>query len=334
MIIKRDTTTTLLPRVYEELLKRQHRTYYNEHWELRKPIGIYNVTFNAILESFREVLDELDIVSEKQEFRKIPSAGIGWDTTLIRRQEDLNTRLMRYFDDCANLLYCFFPRMHVGMGSELDKDQKAVRKNPHIQAAWLAAKDYRTHIADIENHMKHYQGVLRGVVLFNEVSFIPGYFVEHINQQETIEPHPAIHKDLDNGMSTAFSFYRDLRYKLWLVYAVGQIVADAITQIEPTVTSYTDNRGNSEEIIKVFRRIAALPITLYQDEIAMNYPHIAVIEMHGVSTLYMEYPGKRMIPVPPKGPYKVAMSMVGDGITKSFAPPYFLGGTIDYYQQP
>lgn len=323
MKIERNTTTTLRPRAFEALLQRQHVKYYNTHWELRQPIGIYNVSLANVLDSFREVLDELESVLEKQVFREMPPAR--WDKTLIRRQEDLISRLMRHFDDCFNMLCCFFPRQIVNMSlKELQKDQKSVKKDPHIQAAWDAVSSYREHVANIINHIKHHQGMLRGVVVFNDDVVVPGYFVEHVNQDEALEPHPDVHREFE-GHATAFSFYRDLRYKLWLVYVVGEHVADAISQIEATTTPIPHDIGDESDIVSVISRIASLPTRLFKDETNLPFPHIAVTNKNGVTGIHMEFPSQSTILVPLIGTHKVSTGWIGDGVTKSFRPPYFLG---------
>jgi hypothetical protein len=324
MMIERHATTTLKPRVFEELLKRQHREYFNTQWYLRKPLGIYNVSLANVLESFREVLNELEIVLEKQVFREMPPKE-SWDKTLVRRQEDLISRLMRHFDDCFNMLCCFFPRPNASPDiKKLRKAQEKVKREPHIKTAWDAVSEYRSHIASVMNHIKHHQGMLRGVVIFNDHAEIPGYFVEYVNQDEAIEPHPDVHQAF-KGQATAFSFYRDLRYKLWLVYAVGEDIADAVSQIEPTTVSDDSDLGDESGIVDIVSRIAALPTRVFENEENMPFPHIAVSNENDVTKIQLEFPSRRTILLPLVKPFQVSAIWTGDGVTRSVRPPYFSG---------
>lgn len=320
MIIERDSTTTLQPRVLEVLRQRQHREYYNAQWQLRKPIGVYNVSMRNVWESFKEVLDELNIVLNQERFRD-PSSGL-WERTLIRRQEDLISRLLRYFDDCFNMLCAFFPRTTTGRDLKaLKKDQKTIGRDSRIQEAWSAVTEYRTHVANVMNHIKHHQGLLRCIVAFNDTTVIPGYFVEYVNANEVLTPHPDVHRTF-RGQATAFSFYRDLRYKLWLVYAVGEQVADAVCQLEPTTTPYPDKPMDETYIFDIVSRIAALPSRVFRDEEGLDFPYVGVSEKDGVRKIYLEFPSKRTILVPLPENYRIRVAWVGDEVSNQFGLPY------------
>jgi hypothetical protein len=315
MQIQRTSLTTISPRTLEELLKRQSGTFYNASRELRKPLGIYNVTLANIWESFKDVLDELDQVLDQQAFRQGPSQQ--WDKTLMRRQEYLISQLMRYFDDCFSLLSCFYPITQ----PTPEEDKKDLMKQPSIRAAMVAARPYRYHIGNMMNHIKHQQGMLRGVVSFNDNVAIPGYFVEHMNQSEVLEPHPMVHP-LYKGHNTSFSFFRDLRFNFWIVYVVAEYVADAITQISP-LTQYDMVKADSDnEVAQIANRIAMLPKWVFQDESVQSFPHIKIDTRDGITHLTLEYPSQRIILPAFSGPSQVVVVWTGDGTTRSFGLPY------------
>lgn len=324
MLITRDTTTTLKPRTYEELFKRTHRPYSNNQWGLRKPIGIYNVSYTNILECFEAVLDELEIVLQKQAFRDIPPTR--WDKALVKAQKSLLLRLMEHFDDCFNILCCFFPGPDNNLDvKDLNRAKSIVRKDVHVLNALNAVREYREHVARIANHIKHHQGMLRGVAIFNEDVAVHGYFVEHINQDEVLEPHPEVHQNY-NGAATAFSLNRDLRYLLWLLYAVGEHVAEAISQVEPDTTQHQYVTAGEENIVDLVSRVATLPTQVYKDEENLPYPRIAIEMDNGITKLTLEYPSKDSILIPLEGKYRIATGFVGDGVTRSIRLPYFMNG--------
>ncbi|MBX3062312.1 MAG: hypothetical protein KF726_05015 [Anaerolineae bacterium] len=320
MRIERTSATTISPRTLETLLHRRSLTFYNAERGFRQPLGIYNLSLSRILESFREVLDELDNVLKLKEFELEPP--IQWAKKLVRRQEDLVDALMRHFDDCFNLLRCFYPLTH----QKLEEDEKQVKRLPDVRAVMDTIKPYRDHISNIMNHMKHHQGALRGVVIFNEKMAIPGYFVErvaydHSIQEEVIEPHPSVHPPF-RGQATAFSFFRDLRYKFWLLYAVSEDLADVIEKISsptPSVIQIVEDT----HVIEIAERISKMPLWIYEDEALQDFPYVGIARGTEVTILLLEYPSQRTILPARQGADKVLTGWLGDGTTRSFKPPYY-----------
>lgn len=317
MQIQRTSLTTISPRALEELLNRWSVPFSNAPRRLRQPLGIYNLSLADIWESFREVLDELDVVIKRQAFRQSPP--VRWDKTLMRRQEDLISHLMRHFDDCLNILCCFYP-WRTGVSMEQNRD--AVLKESPVVIAWEDIKPFRAHIANTMNHLKHEQGRLRGVVAFNPQSVIPGYFVEHINEHEVLEPDPKVHVPY-RGESTAFSFVRDLRYKFWIVYAVSEYIAKAIVDIAPPTPNVFLPVGTDDEILEIARRISSLPKLTFKDEARSSFPEIEVTSIGDVTQLTLEFPSQRTILPALSGKYTISTGWVADGVTRSFKPPYF-----------
>jgi len=131
MIIRRSSVTTCSPRTREELLKRKDNSFHNAARELRHPLGIYNMSLINIWDTFYEVLNELDRVIENGAFRNNPPED-EWDKNLLRRQEDLISRVMRHFDDCLNILCCFYP---VTPNKSREEDSNLVMKQPEIKTA-------------------------------------------------------------------------------------------------------------------------------------------------------------------------------------------------------
>jgi len=316
MQIQRSSKTTISPRGLEELINRMSWTFYNIPRNLRQPVEIYNLSLSMLWESFEEVLDELDKALVAAEFRQNPPTA--WGHSLIRRQEYLLYRMMQHFDDCRSILTCFFPQKK----TKPDSDRDDILKQPVLQPTIGAIKPYRDHIANIVNHMKHNQGMLRGVVAFNDNVVVLGYFVEYVDQNEALTPHPNVHK-LFNKRNTAFSFYRDLRYIFWIIYDVSEHLADAIIKISsPTPNVFSDTPVD-ENVISIARRIEALPRTLFEDELHADFPYVGVEETKGIVALTLEYPSSRTILPALSGNFKVLANWSGDGVTRKFAPPYF-----------
>lgn len=322
MKIVRTSATTICPSVREELLKRKEDTFYNLQRELRHPLGIYNLSLMNIWATFEEVLDELDNVLNEQIFRNNPP-DVTWGNVLLRRQEDLISRLMRHFDDCLSILCCFYP---VTSNKSREKDRDIVMKKSDVKVVMNAVKLYRDHIANIMNHIKHYQGMIRGVVVFNDNTAIVSYYIEHINKNGIIEPHPDVHPQF-RGMHTAFSFNRNLRFLFWMVYAVSDLVSDVIRIIHPKNASINELGNLESQTLRIAKRLEGLPKYLFNDENAMDFPEISAVENNNLTRLILEYPSITILPTL-HGRQQVLLGWVGDGITKSYQLPYYNTSTL------
>jgi hypothetical protein len=125
------------------------------------------------------------------------------------------------------------------------------------------------------------------------------------------------------GQHTAFSFFRDLRYKFWIVYAVSEIVSDAITQISTPTPNTLDEDETDRTIVEIATRIAKLPRYHFKDEAQLDYPEVHITTTDGITQLTLEYPSTNVILPSLFGTFQVATGWIGDGVTRSFGLPYF-----------
>ncbi len=308
MRITRSTNSSIQPRAYETLAFRRDANYFHQQRTLRHPLGIYGRSLNDIWEGFESVLDELERILVSKPFREIPPV-IGWDIELTLRQEKLMRDLMRHFDDCRNLILCLY-----------EQDWKQVQKIPIVANALQLTQPYRDHIATIENHIKHCQGSLRGLALFNDTIAIPGYFVEHVDTTGAIGTHPDVHPTYQ-GMHTAFSFFRDLRFNFWLVFAVSEIIADVVWQVQPQPTNSEVDTTSDALLLQLATRIASLPKWMFKDEATKPFPEIRADN----SFVILEYPSNNTELPSLSGTYSVALSFRGDGVSTIFQLPYYSG---------
>jgi hypothetical protein len=172
--------------------------------------------------------------------------------------------------------------------------------------------------------MKHNQGSLRGLALFNDTIAIPGYFVEHVDTNGAIVTHPDVHP-IFQGMHTAFSFFRDVRFNFWLVFAVSEIIADVVEQVLPQPTNNQVDTAADNLLLQLATRITRLPKWVYRDEETKPFPEIQVEDSFGVSSVVLEYPSNKTILPGLSGTYSVALSFRGDGVSTTFQLPYFNG---------
>ena len=286
----------------------QHSLYHLSYG-FRHPQAIYNVSYSTVLEKFSKIVSVLEKVSLERPF--VDPKNIKWDSELLECQKNLLYAIMEHFDDCENILACFFPR---------DANRS---KNPHVKAFLKATKEYRDHIGSIANHIKHEQGRLRSLVLFNDELSLPGYFVENAVGENAIGPVEKIHK----GGNTAFSFSRDLRYNLFHLYTIAKHLGDAITdivdaQVSPKVVEQIVKPNFT--LIEVASGISGLPRNFYPDEMKKPVPSVIVSSENDFSSklVSMTYPDNdyQISTLPEK--MKIAVAYRGDGVTKTFKLPY------------
>jgi hypothetical protein len=200
----------LLPVAMETLSLDFETELFNLEYHLRHPYGIYNNSLSRVFSRFRDFLDQLtnvgriDVLADK--------SNTQWNTRLLSSLELLLFSLMEHMDDCENILRCFFsPTINLANENCFKGYQSEVNT-------------YRTHIGKVVNLIKHKQGRLRTIGMITEEAITMGYFVEGVADDGSLGPSQIIHK---NG-STAFSFSRNIRYHLYNLFFVSEILSKVI----------------------------------------------------------------------------------------------------------
>lgn len=325
MIIERTTNHSLHPEAYDTLFENTTAPTYHASYSKRPPLGIYNYSLQKIWKGFENVLDALDQLDRSQPFRDQEQFGSNFDNPLMDAQEDLLMAIKEHFDDCLTVLKCFYP---YSIGSKKEK----FNKEKVIVDYKTDVVDFFTHISQIANHIKHHQGRPVLLVMFNEKSFIPGYFLQGVNEKGIILPYREIHLpvrsefDPEAGYDTAFSFFYDLRYLFYGVYALSHHLAKAINQIaKPSVqlpSSPIDPLDNKALLIA--KRIYMLPTRFYEDELKKETPSIKVIETQDETIIRLACPGEHVL-IASFGPQQNVVPFLGDGVSTQYKFPYWRG---------
>jgi len=275
---------------------------YNAEYRLRPPLALYNVSIGGIASAFNDVLDSLDGVTSQRLFTD--SNNIGNDKLLLEPQERLLYRLMEHWDDCTNVLQCFH--------KERVKGTQAYKRFNKANSV------YRDHIGRVVNSLKHSQGRLRLMVAYNEIIYVPGYFVEGIDEKGVLGPHLNIH---DDG-TTGFSFARDLRYHFCNLYFLSKILSDIVIDLTGNSRTPRVVGSTNEKWYRLAERIADLPSVFYRDERKKPVPWVEVHQESDIQSVRVSYPGP-VLPVwygPKKG--KILVVFRGDGESRTFRFPY------------
>jgi hypothetical protein len=211
--------------------------------------------------------------------------------------------LMEYMEDCKGILRSLF------------KAPDAFKKNSHVRNYEVEIDKYRDYVGKIVNRIKHQQARLRGVFLYNDKLFVPGFYVETAINSDTVGPD----RDIHEGGATAISFYRDIRYHFVQVLLSADALALAAKEIAGISTLGEEGQLNEGELSKIASlagRVSRLPFTCFIDEVGKDEPlileHPELVVGYGPSL----WKFKTLLD------FEVSVQSMGDGVTRSFKFPY------------
>ncbi|MBI5351386.1 MAG: hypothetical protein HZB50_01980 [Chloroflexi bacterium] len=295
----------LYPSAVEKLSSNFSTPLYFQEYNLRHPLGIYNISIGKVIHCFKETLNELLSIS-------ITNAEISpkiHDEKLLLQVERLLYSLMEHMDDCENILRCFYP--------------KKIKLNDQSAVSYFltSTNNYRTHIGKVVNNLKHKQGRLRTIVFYhpNGEKHL-GYFVEGINKDGSVGPNPLIH----SGGSTAFSYSRDIPYHIYNLYLTSHFLCNSIDTIaNASFESFSVEEKKKADIFDVLNLVQSLPLIVFPDEFEKEFPLVKLVNSqdgeiildldlkkhpHGLTTI--------------KSPSKIQVIFKGDGVSREFKLPY------------
>ena len=175
-------------------------TIYNTERGLRHPLGIYNFTFDEIVTKSHTLLDALEEANDK-----LPHINRGekkWDEKILDATDHVLDSIMQHLDSFKSIVCCFYQ----------DCDSKEAQKiNRSLQKEM---REYRAHVANIVNLIKHKQRKLSAILFHGPGIFDVGYYVEGVLADGTVGPDPEIHAD----SNVAISYNRDLPFHLCNIY--------------------------------------------------------------------------------------------------------------------
>ncbi len=279
---------------------------YNSDYGLRHPFGIYTVSLEKVLGSFEELLEVLeksanhDLTSKKLD--------VGWDDDLLLGLERLLYSIMEHFDDCESIIKSF-----LAPGSKHGEV-------PEVGGYSNAIDAYRTHIGKVVNHIKHKQGRIRSIALYDEIAPHLGYFVEGPSEDESLGPAPLIHP----GGNTAFSYARDLRLHMHGLYYTSQQLAKAVASLGAVEDSSSEFELSDDGRFKALAsQIQQLDMVVFPDELNKNFPVVTIeaekTGAYSIRTSLKRQPhGLRTIP----SPFRVVIFYQTDGVSRAFRMPY------------
>ncbi len=307
IILKKPEHSDILPNIFSLLNSIDESKLYHKQYEgLRHPLGIYNISFYNVVSKISDFLAELDVIEKNRPFLDKKSSD--WHKKLLTYLDQMLDALIEHMDDCENIIKCFCEK-----GS---KTLKNVKENYDKKI-----KSYRDHLGKIVNKIKHEHARLRIICGYNNLDICLGYFVEGVVSDETLGPHPHIHK----GSNSAFSFNRDLALHICGIYMISSALSETIaeiTQINPK-KFLVKNAIDTDNWLSILRKISARPLTFFEAEVSKDLPFIkVVVSPNGfIDKMLISYPSNRI--VKPKAFYgQFTVLFQGDGVSTAFKLPY------------
>jgi hypothetical protein len=288
--------------------------FYNEHDNLRHPLGIYNISTTRVLNAFEELAILLNTVKPSLE-------------ELQKKHQELLDSLMAFIDDGYLIMKTIFPKALVNKeirfaDSWLKKiDKSSIEK---FQAHLNPFREER--LALIVNKVKHNHARYCHVQSATIFGKIRGYYIEGVTENSHIIPNSDIHKKYKN-LWTAISFNYDIKNYFVEFYIISELIANTMVDLisihNDTQLSLVNNKcARDPKILTICREIAKVPNLFFPDEYEKEIPQIIFDEENAIIELIKPADKKFKRQLRRYSNAKISTVMNGDGVTKTWALPY------------
>jgi hypothetical protein len=291
------------PSAAKILRKCKNEILFHDAYQARHPLASYNVSLAKIAKRTNLLLDVLDKIHSEPQLDDFQSEHY---PELLESTDHLLDAFMEHIDDCYGIHRSFFA----------DSKSKAFAKS-HAKLK-REIEPYRTHIGSIVNFIKHNQGRLNFIAFAWKGMVVPGYYVEGPGIDGGLGPAAKIHPDGNSG----FSFNRDLRFHICNIYAISDLLSNAIMLLHPNINIINEINPSTvdpSEWRKMLNRISTLPQFYYPDEHVKPQPEIRFSE----NTVDIIFPlNPRTAFCIPAGA-RITAILGGDGVTCTYKLPYW-----------
>jgi hypothetical protein len=228
----------LYPEAYNLLKTIPERLLYHVSHGDRHPFSRYDNSLQKILENYSLVLNEVSAINTAL---LDSNESLAYDLNkLSKAQEGLLFALLSHFDDCYAVLKSICPPDTSNTEVFVDRWLKAAN-HPTFPSFKTNISVYKDSFDRIVNNIKHEGGKLcslvkisrgKGIVQQSSKSRIfylhsnirlAGYYLEGMQPDGTIGPHPEIHPG-----NVAISLNYDLRYHFANIYRISKRLSEAV----------------------------------------------------------------------------------------------------------
>jgi hypothetical protein len=287
---------------------------FNLEHSLRTPVGIYAVSTRRVFTAFEKVTDALNNFKDFD--------------TLSNAHLELLESLMAFIDDGYLMMKTLFPA-------------SAVQKKITFAHSWLKEIDkttiedhqrelekYRSRLAKIVNKVKHNHARFCHVEMSTIFGKVRGYYIEGINKDGAIIPDTEIHPEYNNQY-TAISYNRDIKNYLVYFYFIAGLIARTMHRLinkhhNIKITPSRHNNTQDHLLLEVVKGVSQIKDLFFPDEYAKEFPQVIV---HNDTKIELRKPAFKTY-VRKLAKYsngKVMTVMTGDGVSNTWALPYFKG---------
>ena len=310
--------------------------YHISHGD-RHPFSRYSNSLQKILGNYSLVLNEVNAINVAI---LDSNESIIYDfNKLSKAQEGLLFALLSHFDDCYAVLKSICPPDSSNTEVFVDRRLK-IANHPTFPSFKTDISVYRDSFDGIVNNIKHEGGKLcslvkisrhKGIVQQPRKSRIAylhanarlaGYYLEGMQPDGTIGPHPEIHPG-----NVAISLNYDLRYHFANIYRISKRLSEAVRRgvklIHGEDLPYTpklEKAPRQEEWAQIAEQISKIPKLFYRNEFNKNAPDISVEGKPESAMLIIAMPGSKGIPW--QGEILIQSMFQIDSSSLSYRPPY------------
>lgn len=267
--------------------------FRNAERGLRHLTSLYAHSLRSVVEAFNRVLDELDALSHVDARKRLASQPA---TALARDTDSLIHAVFEHVEHCKSVVLVF--------GHELSSKEQGKL----IRGFSATVHDARAFAGSQANAIKHSQGSVRLMQMVGDRVVVPGYYIEGVDQEGLISPHPKVHP----GGRTAFSYGRALRHFACSV----RFFSGALVSTLGASSGADESVVGLGPLAPIFERLAGLDCYLFPNEANGMVPSIVARE----ANLAVEFPSRgRWLHLEN---YTVNTNPEFDGIMRTFRMPY------------
>ena len=286
---------------------------------LKNPLSTYQISLDRVASAWLKVFPLLSRMETEVALARDVTGG----EELLSAYETLLNRLNEHVDACTEILRCLRPpiegKIHKFHWQFLDATRLPGWKS--FQEGVI--KRHRDPcLGVLVNELKHASGHLTLCNASTPDGPICGFFLNGAHPGGVIGPSKQLHKPMGK-MQTAFSFRRDMMMNFWLIYQIGEAVAqcveDTIQRDYQQGVAEVAPTKPSPEWTKLCEECAGLKGAFFPDEEAKDRP-IIVVPKDASSLSVKLGAGRRSRQFRPMD-VKVVMT-VREG-TPSYSMPYF-----------
>lgn len=336
--------------------------FHSEHGS-RHPLAIFNISTRRVYKAFLKFLTNYDDINDKIDSLNFKSNPYSIEMQELNSKKEISAEnshieeriselkdilesiskekseivynlhedykevldsIMAFIDDTYHILKALYPKATVSKNIQFaDRWLECADRNTKFNYS-SALNEYRKVLAPRVNKIKHNHARVNQVRFLTNKGKILGYYIEGTDPQSgAICPDHEVHSKF-NGEYTAISFNYDLKYHLLGFFHTMECLSKSIESIiykkYKTKIKISNSKIENKEWYEIIKKIASNKSLFFIDEYNKKIPEISIDESK-MEVKFSHY--KKTNTYSYSGQYAVESSANSDGVTRSFAIPYY-----------